>query len=127
MTEVTWNIFKIAITKLASPPAWLGEFARRSPAEVEIFPKLDNTLEGQVARPVIEEKIVTPDYLDFLREQIQLNARGKEWTNLLQRRLNCLQPFLGKMLIIAHFFKKPNSITLRVHRETGELVYIEIY
>lgn len=127
MTKVTWKTVSAVITALENPPAWLGDLAHRSYEEIIQFPKLDNAAKGQTALPVIEVKVVAKDYLDFLHEQIRLNARGPEWTELLQRRLDALQPFLGKLVITANFYQKPHSVTLRVTPETGELVNAEFF
>lgn len=127
MTNSTWKTVCAAIATIDKPPAWLGDLAHKSCEEIARLPKLDNAAKGQTALPVIEEKIVAEDYLDFLRGQIRLNARGVEWTDLFQRRLDALQPFVGKMLITAHFYQKPHSVTLRVIPETGELVNAEFF
>lgn len=127
MTSSTWKSVVAAVGALENRPAWLTELARQNYEEVIRLPKLDYAVQGQTALPVIEEKIVAKDYLDFLREQVRLNARGSEWTNILQRRLDALQPFMGKMMITAHFYQKPHSVTLRVNPVTGELVNAEIF
>jgi len=127
MTDAIWKTVSMAIATLGNSPIWLAELAGLRHEEVARLPRLDNAVKGQTALPVIEEKIVTMDYLNFLREQIQLNARGQEWTRLLQQRLNALQPFIGKMIITAHFYQKPHSATLRINPETGELLNAEFF
>ena len=130
MTNQTWQNIRAIIATLENPPQWLKQFAHLDYEEVcqlSRFPKLDDTVDGQTAMPVIEEKIVTEDYLFFLTEQIVLKARGQEWTDKLQRRLDVLRPFVGKVLITAHFYQKPYSVTLRVNPETSELVNVEFF
>lgn len=39
---------------------------------------------------------VSESYIDFLREQIALDARDQEWLALLERRLRCLEPLVGQ-------------------------------
>jgi hypothetical protein len=127
MTNSTWKTVCAAIAAIDKPPAWLDELSHKSCEEIAKLPKLDNAAKGQTALPVIEEKKVAADYLDFLHGQIRLNARGVEWANLCQRRLDALQPFVGKVLLTAHFYQKPHSATLRINLETGELVYAEFF
>jgi hypothetical protein len=62
----------------------------------------------------VELKLVTPDYLDYLREQISLNARGSEWLDLLRTRLDALDPYVGQELLVVTFYCKPHSATLRL-------------
>ena len=79
MTNATWNLVRMAIGELENPPVWLKELARQTNQEIARLPKLDNAAQGQTASPVVEEKEVAKDYLDFLSEQIRLNARDAEW------------------------------------------------
>jgi len=125
MTNATWKIVIQAISILENPPTWLSELAHRNFDEIIRFPKLDNAAKGEIALPVVEQKVITTDYLDFLREQIRLNARGQQWTDVLQRRLDALQPFVGKMLLTAHFYQKPHSVTLRITPENYEPINAE--
>ena len=37
--------------------------------------------------PGLEKRLVTQSYLDFLAEQIRLGPRGKEWQDLMAKRL----------------------------------------
>ena len=93
---------------------------------VSRLPVVDVTSDGQHALPTVEERMVSPDYLEFLREQIRLNTRGPEWLGLLNRRLAALEPFVGKQLLIATFHCKPNSATLRIRPDTKKLIHKEI-
>ena len=43
----------------------------------------------------IEAQTIDPDYLKFLREQIDLAPRGPEWSRVLVARLGALEPFVG--------------------------------
>lgn len=93
---------------------------------VSRLPIVDATSDGQHALPTIEQKAVAPDYLDFLREQIELNPRGAEWTALLKSRLAALEPFVGKPLVVATFHSKPYSATLRIRPDTNQMIHVEV-
>jgi hypothetical protein len=127
MTNATWKTVCAAIATIDKPPAWLGELTHKSCEEIARLPKLDNAAKGQTALPVFEEKAVAADYLEFLRGQICLNARGVEWADIFRRRLDALQPFVGKMLLTAHFYQKPHSATLSINPETGKLANAEFF
>jgi hypothetical protein len=81
-------------TKDASLPACLRDALVLSPDETG----------SQCAAVSIEDHEVTASYLDFLWEQIELQARGPEWNAVLERRLRALERWVGQTLIllIAH-------------------------
>lgn len=127
MTNETWKTLAAAVKSLKNPPAWLEKVSLLSHAEISYLPKLDNTRKGYAAAPSVREIILKEDYLDFLRQQIQLNTRGPEWTAVLQDRLNALQPFVSKRVLIADFYLKPSSATLYINPETRELFHMETF
>jgi hypothetical protein len=126
MKNTTWTTIVAAIGTMDNAPGWLKEIARLPPAEISRLPKLDDVDEGHLSAPSVEEKTIAKDYLDFLHEQIRLNARGPEWTANLQGRLNALEPFVGKKMITAILNKKPNRVALYINPETGQLFYAEL-
>lgn len=130
MTNQTWEKIRKNVAALDGYPHWFKQFAEFDWGEIHQlsrFLKLDDTIDGQTAMPVVEEKVVTEDYLFFLHEQIELKARGQEWTDRLEKRLNALKPFIGKVLIAAHFYQKPHSVTLMVDPKTDKLVNAEYF
>lgn len=75
----------------------------------------------------IEESEITNSYLDFLRKQIRLNARGKEWTKILRHRYRDIEKYAGKKLIFV-FVRKHNSVlTMRFCPQEEKLVHWEVY
>lgn len=125
ITPELWSFLAKAIKSLHNCPDWLSVQARLDWHAVSELPIVDSALSGQHAIPTVEEKIVTHDYLEFLREQITLNARGAEWVTLLQDRIAAIERFAGKTLLIATFHMKPHLAILRIDSETGAVIHIE--
>lgn len=125
MTPDIWDFLVKVIKSSQASPSWLTNQANLDWDAVSKLPIVDATQNGQHAVPTLEEKIVTQDYLDFLREQIALNPRGPEWLDLLKSRLTAIEPFAGKQLMVATFHAKPHSATLRIHIETKSIVHME--
>jgi hypothetical protein len=124
VTEDIWRGILNAIDT-QRPPVWLREQLELGREAVLGLPILDVTGEGEHARPTVEEEVVKEDYLNFLREQIRLNARGPEWTALLGRRLAALEPVVGNKLVGVTFYAKPHVVTLWLCPESKELVHME--
>ena len=43
----------------------------------------------------VSEQVFDASYLDFLNEQIALNARGDEWSKILKKRVEILNAWVG--------------------------------
>jgi len=86
---------------------------------------LDESSEGQIARPEMEQITVTKEYLDFLREQIKLGARGAAWSEVLMSRLSALRKFQDRQLLTVVFYRKPNSFTVRIDPESEAIIHTE--
>ena len=125
-THHTWEILAAAIDSFDGAPSWLKEQARLPYEAVTRLSPLDGTVEGENALPTVDEQPVKSDYLDFLREQIRINARGPEWLELLRERLSALEPFAGRPVITAMFHRKPYSATLRLNPETEKVIHAEV-
>jgi hypothetical protein len=126
MKEETWNLVKTAIESVCDAPHWLKEFASVQYSEISRLHEFEEAADGEVARPHLEEQLVRQDYLEFLKEQIQLNARGAEWTALLQRRLDALRPFVGKNVQVVTIYRKPEVVRLRIDSRTGRVFHFEL-
>jgi len=50
----------------------------------------------------IEESCFDESYIEFLDEQIRLNPRGPEWTEILRRRREALLSFCNVQLVSGH-------------------------
>lgn len=127
MTPEIWKVLVNAIASIPACPSWLKEQTGLTWEAASGLPIVDATSDGQHALPTVEEKVVAPDYLDFLREQIGLNARGPEWSAVLKNRLTALEPFVGRPLMMATFHSKPHLAMLRIRPDTKEVIHMEIY
>jgi hypothetical protein len=125
MTPETWGMLSEALMAIPNCPFWLKEQAKMSYEELSKLSIVDATTAGKAARPTLEIKTVTGEYLNFLREQIRLNPRGPEWLDLMKSRLAALEVFLGKELLVATFYSKPHCATLRVRTDTNVVVQVE--
>jgi hypothetical protein len=69
-------------------------------AAVSNSPDVPNDLKDN-ARNVtaLEQHEFDRTYIQFLDEQIELNARGEEWTSRLRRRREALHPFCNVSLL----------------------------
>ena len=125
LTPEIWATLGQILEGNSSVPSWINQQLRLPFQEVIRFPAFEAVPEGCDACPTIEEKVLEKDYLDFLRQQVNVDARGPEWLNLLNSRILALEPFVGKDLITVRLHKKPQIVTVRIAAETMGLVYLE--
>jgi hypothetical protein len=126
LTPELWAFVVKAVESTEAAPPWVKAQAQMTWETVCKMPAPDSTKEGQLAVPVVEQRAVTPDYLDLLRNQIKQNARGPEWLALLKQRLAALECNAGKELMDAAFHCKPHWARLRVRPESGEVILVEV-
>ena len=74
----------------------------------------------------MEIRPVTPAYLEFLREQIELNARGPKWSNILAHRLESLEHHKNEDLIVVHEWVDARHFFARVHPLSYTVVHGEV-
>lgn len=121
-----WHLIRSVVFCVSGIPQWLLELAGGPLEDVKALPDLDHAGDGQVAHPYCETKRVTSDYLAFLLRQIESRDRGPEWTELLRARYDALKPYEERHVINITFYRKPESVTLRLDGETKELIQVEI-
>lgn len=126
MTDKTWRTLGTAIRGLENLPKWLRNLADMPYEHVSGLPKRGSEASGEAARPHVTEEPMEKDYLDFLREQIRLEPRGPEWTKVLTRRLDALQPYVGRKVILADLYHDPHRAALYVNPEGGQVILAEI-
>ena len=78
-----------------------------------------------VAEITIEENVPKKDYLDFLAQQIELEARGPDWTLELRRRHDALEPYLDHLLAWWSVASAKKRASIRVTRDYQTIVYLE--
>ena len=75
----------------------------------------------------LEESTFDSTYLEFLDEQIQLNARGDACSNRLRRRREGLAGWCDRQLIDGTVVVDANEFWVKVDPQTNEIVYWEEY
>ena len=75
----------------------------------------------------LEESCIDSTYLDFLDEQIELNARGDEWSDRLRRRRSGLADWCDYPLLDGRIVVGPDEYAFKVDRVTQSVVYWEEY
>lgn len=75
----------------------------------------------------LEESSLDSTYLDFLDEQIGLNARGNEWSDRLRRRRAGLASWCDRTLIYGRIPVGTDDYTAWVDWQTQSVVYWEKY
>jgi hypothetical protein len=120
-----WKLVQSVVTGLGSMmPDWVIRCACLDYEEIRALP-VNGAGQGVTSSPNVEAREVAGDYLGFLREQISLAAEGPEWTEVLRRRLAALEPYEGKMVLTAMFWRAPEWATIRIDPESGSLIDYE--
>ena len=73
----------------------------------------------------IKETYFDKSYIEFLDEQISLNPRGPEWTEILRRRRESLLPFCNIPLLSGHIRSGQFRIWIKVDPKTRTIVFWE--
>jgi hypothetical protein len=125
--KIEWALVQMIVSRTTVLPDWVRECAKIGYDAIVSLPVVEDADAGELARPGLELRSVSSDYLEFLREQIELNARGEEWTAVLQRRLTALEPFEGQPVLTVMFHRKPKSLTLRIDPQSETILGYEEY
>lgn len=123
MNERYWNIITGALKSSEISVAWVSDLLNYSFNEVLLLPVYDGHGTEVIYQPSVELKKLEADYLEFLQQQIQLNARGDEWTGVLRQRLEALKAYVGREILTATFYSKSDVMTFKIDMETSELLY----
>ena len=75
----------------------------------------------------VEASVFDRTYLEFLGEQIQLNARGDAWSARLRRRRDGLAQWCDRELIDGTIVVNVDDYWIKVDPKTGKVVYWEHY
>jgi hypothetical protein len=75
----------------------------------------------------VEESRFDSTYLDFLDQQVELNARGDEWSDRLRRRRARLADWCDCPLIHGRIVVGADEYTVQVDARTQTVIYWEEY
>ena len=75
----------------------------------------------------LEEHFFDLSYMDFLHEQIQLNAHGKAWGDRLCKRRDDLKPYVNHVLIRARISVPGGEISFEVDPSSSRVIHWEDY
>jgi hypothetical protein len=92
--------------------------------------KSDTNAKSEIVRSIesvsdVEDAVFDSSYIQFLSEQIALNARGPEWTNTLQNRKEALSAYCDVHLLRGVLKIGNQKYTIRVHPEKRKVIYTE--
>lgn len=131
-TEELWNhVCQYQESYIDFVPIWAIDILKSSFEELIQLPHFDDVgiLKGKtwigLLRPSIEKVKYDQSYIDFLQQQISLNARGEQWTNILKSRLSALSPFVNKEVTHMTLHFKKDCFSLWILAEQPVIVYFE--
>ncbi len=75
----------------------------------------------------IEEHTFDSTYIEFLDEQIRLNARGDEWSKRLRKRRLQMAPLTDQRLISGRISIPDGDLSIEVDLATSRVVHWEEY
>lgn len=75
----------------------------------------------------IEEHTFDSSYIEFLDEQIRLNARGDDWNSRLRDRSQHLAPFADQRLIRGKIPIPGGDLSIEVEPESARVIHWEEY
>jgi hypothetical protein len=97
-------------------PSWARELCDRSFGEIHDLGKVS-----------LETKKFDQSYIDFLQEQIEMNARGAKWSALLQRRMDALEPSVGKDLGFLSITTTGHVLWVRFDPDNYRVLWVEAH
>ncbi|WP_425395753.1 hypothetical protein [Aeoliella sp.] len=77
--------------------------------------------------PSVEESLFDYSYIEFLDQQIELNARGDEWSERLRERKSGLQQWCNTPLIHGRIECGADDYSVYVDPDTQTVVWWEEY
>ena len=87
LTAYLWDLIQRLVVPSPGLPSWMQRLLSQS---------FGSVIKNEDIKIIIERKPIDVSYLDFLKEQIRLGARGPEWSEVLRMRLNALEPYVEK-------------------------------
>jgi len=74
----------------------------------------------------LKQKVLDRTYLEFLDEQIKLEARGPEWSRVLQKRRAALDGYCGKNLLSGTVSLGNQFCFIKIDLKSGKTLYWEL-
>lgn len=84
-----WAVLSQQVAEFTGLPDWVPSICEKPFHEIT---------EANEVRS--DAKVLDESYIAFLSEQIELNARGEDWTALLRKRQEALSPWVGKETLV---------------------------
>lgn len=125
MNRSHWKLISRIAPRLDAAPDWVRKVLSLSFDEMLKLPKLEEAKRGECALPHFEISRFDSTYLEFLEEQIKLNARGDEYSAILTRRLDDLRPYVDIELLFVLLIRKPESFAIRIEPQAESIVHEE--
>jgi len=130
LNETIWNSIRANRALREVAPPWLRPLLEKSFIGIQELPLPTNTPTADIIfRPTLELDEITPSYLGFLKTQIQLEPRGKEWTEILKARFNALVPYehekLYRLSVLRTHESRAESFFVRFHPGDLRMVHSE--
>jgi hypothetical protein len=75
----------------------------------------------------VEEHTFDSSYIEFLDEQIRLNARGDEWSDRLRDRRQHLAPYSDQRLIRGKISIPEGELSIEIEPESSRVIHWEEY
>jgi hypothetical protein len=126
-TKDLWILLSGCLLQNASTPAWLKAQLHLDYEAMRALPPPDGTGEEKDARPSCEDLTNKPDYFEFLRDQIRIDAQGHEMREILKNRLAALEPFAGKSVVRLSFHRGSLYASVYFDPTAQTLLLLEIY
>ena len=123
LTPELWDDIRTREELVREAPDWARAFLAMSFEEAMSLPF---DIKARItSRPVAEYAVMDSSYLEFLRQQININARGDAWSDILRKRLAALQDHAGKELLWVDIYDHWNRLRIELLGSTLEILYWE--
>lgn len=122
ISEEGWNRARLALLAVPSLSDWVVHLLSMSWNDVPRALDIPEVHDGVL----VESTMITESYLRFLDEQIQLNARGDEWSSVLRTRYAAMEPYVERVLLEVAISCPKGFFLAFLNPETFGLVHWEI-
>lgn len=135
-TESCWQHIREKICSVAGLPAWTQPVLACSyndlvgGYEVLLHSKqiLNSRIQPDDITLYLGYLTIQQDYLDWLKEQIELAPRGPEWNRVLEARLKAYEPYTGIEIIRVYIGRESESVVLWISKDRSRAaIHYEVY